>query len=553
MAVYDRAAGFFDQPAVSFLQKRQLDILICVALPLALLILASGFGPSILMDDALISFHYAQNLSQGHGLVWNLGEPPTQGFTNMSFVLLAALGIRLGLSPILVAYSLNGLGIAATLISLRLLAGRLFPQNRLLSLLPVLLVSLSWYHYANALSGLETLFCTGLIFMTCAFALRYLETGQSRYFAALLAAGFAACLTRPDSVPFVGLWFLMLWFARPAKRRQVLAGIGLFAAAGLIYLIFLTLYFGNPLPNPFYIKVNSGHVLPGLSYIRNFLLAVMLPAAIPALPAVRLIHKRSAWLSVLPYLAVFFLPLFYVFVDPLQGGDFRFLHPATCFILFLAGVGLSDVILDLTARQQAPARVRLKVSARYVLTMSAVIVFIVMVGLTTVEALIMRVKLGAASQLPLTPYVQTAVAVATIPDIQNALVAYGDAGALPYYAGVRFLDVVGLNDNTIAREANRRGAGWVIEYILGRAPDMIGFYSSPDGQIFNEAHGVIGAAYSELYRHPQFQDNYTFVGGLTYNDFTVNNWFVRRDSAYAAALREAIRSVADRRDMQFTP
>ena len=34
-------------------------------------------------DDAFVSFRYAENLINGYGLVFNPGEPPVEGYTNI--------------------------------------------------------------------------------------------------------------------------------------------------------------------------------------------------------------------------------------------------------------------------------------------------------------------------------------------------------------------------------------------------------------------------------------------------------------------------------------
>src|SRR5262245_49795700 len=59
-------------------------------------------------DDAFISFRYARNLSDGSGLVWNPDER-VEGYTNFSWVLLLAAGMRIGLEPEVLA---NVLGVA---------------------------------------------------------------------------------------------------------------------------------------------------------------------------------------------------------------------------------------------------------------------------------------------------------------------------------------------------------------------------------------------------------------------------------------------------------
>lgn len=37
----------------------------------------------VLFDDAMISMRYARNFAEGNGLVWNPGETPVEGYTNL--------------------------------------------------------------------------------------------------------------------------------------------------------------------------------------------------------------------------------------------------------------------------------------------------------------------------------------------------------------------------------------------------------------------------------------------------------------------------------------
>jgi len=39
-------------------------------------------------EDAAILMRYAQHLAAGHGIVWNVGEPPVDGATDFLFMLL---------------------------------------------------------------------------------------------------------------------------------------------------------------------------------------------------------------------------------------------------------------------------------------------------------------------------------------------------------------------------------------------------------------------------------------------------------------------------------
>jgi hypothetical protein len=48
-----------------------------------------------MLDDAFISFRYAQHFADGHGLVFNLdpSEPPVEGYTNFAWTMWLALGL----------------------------------------------------------------------------------------------------------------------------------------------------------------------------------------------------------------------------------------------------------------------------------------------------------------------------------------------------------------------------------------------------------------------------------------------------------------------------
>ena len=66
----------------------------------------------VVVDDAYISFQFARHLNQGHGLVWNVGDPPVEGYSNFLWVMLLSLTDRLGIDY---AVAGLGLGIAAGL------------------------------------------------------------------------------------------------------------------------------------------------------------------------------------------------------------------------------------------------------------------------------------------------------------------------------------------------------------------------------------------------------------------------------------------------------
>ena len=53
-------------------------------------LVALAWGRRFVVDDAFISFRYAEHLAMGHGLVWNPGEH-VEGYTNFLWTLLMTL------------------------------------------------------------------------------------------------------------------------------------------------------------------------------------------------------------------------------------------------------------------------------------------------------------------------------------------------------------------------------------------------------------------------------------------------------------------------------
>ena len=99
-------------------------------------------------DDAYITFRFAGNLVRGHGLVWNEGGPPVEGYTNFLWMLLSALGIQLGLDPGRVSQIVGTVAGVCVLLYVYRFARRLFGQSPLEAMVPVGLLAASGPHAA---------------------------------------------------------------------------------------------------------------------------------------------------------------------------------------------------------------------------------------------------------------------------------------------------------------------------------------------------------------------------------------------------------------------
>ena len=82
----------------------------------ALAILAVSYAAVVLalfpkwtVDDAFITYRYAENLAHHSELTWNVGEEPVEGYTGVALPVLVAAWIKVGGSAV-VAGKLIGVG-----------------------------------------------------------------------------------------------------------------------------------------------------------------------------------------------------------------------------------------------------------------------------------------------------------------------------------------------------------------------------------------------------------------------------------------------------------
>ena len=167
-----------------------------------------------LVDDAFISWRYAQHLAAGHGLVFNIGEAqPVEGYTNLAWVLVMAVVQRIGLDP---AGASRALSVACGVLLLWLFSGAVSRRSRstsaavlaslFLATLPPLVV---W-----ATGGLET-----MAFALCVFATHErLGAGSPRSagsenWQAKLIRSWAASTQPEKSVLYLPPHLRIVWFA----------------------------------------------------------------------------------------------------------------------------------------------------------------------------------------------------------------------------------------------------------------------------------------------------------------------------------------------------
>jgi len=297
--------------------------------------LTGAWRLSWLCDDAFISFRYARNLVEGHGLVFNIGER-VEGYTNFLWTVLMAAGVMARVHPgqlaIVLGLAAFGCALALSWRVAMALSSRRSPPT--VSIAAVLLGG-SYTFASYATSGLETMLGATLVLLSVERALRHWPLAAG-------LAGVAAVWTRPDhAIFYFGLAAAMA--LERARRRELLR---FFAPFGLIYVPYFLMrwaWYGELLPNTFHAKSGAGSYLgQGVLYLVACALGCGLPGLIP-LAAVGIAHLRRHLLTRFILLSV---PIYLFYVARI-GGDFmlgRLLVPALPLFAVLAEAGARRLV-----------------------------------------------------------------------------------------------------------------------------------------------------------------------------------------------------------------
>ena len=480
-------------------------ILLVVALVAAsaLLILHARVFWRYTVDDAYISFRYAKNLIDGHGLVYNPGER-VEGYSNLAWTLLFALLSLVSAEPVGLAKAV-GVGMGVASLPFVLLLGLEASGSAVVAALGVLLVAIDPFVAVWLVAGLETpLFLLALAILAWASARRH----RGVY----VVAGAVAALCRPEAAALLGLLALAHTIAargtRP-RRLELWAYLPLLVVAA--QTIFRLSYYGAWVPNTALIKTGGGwpQYQQGAVYLFELfddwscqlgLLALCLaPFLIGGRPAV-----RSALVLALAYLA------FLVY----SGGDYFALYRLAVPVLPLLTVVLLATLAEVGGRLQlrGPARV---------LTAGALVLCLGLAPLLKSEAgrqrLIREIDTMDGFLRPAAYWLRDH-------SPPGATIALTVAGAIPYYSGLRTIDRLGLCDAEIARAdipwADRHYgiAKYDSDSVLRRQPDWI--LLNLDEATVLRARGpeeLAARAYvpadRDLLSKPRFYQDYRLVPG----------------------------------------
>ncbi len=457
-----------------------------VGLPLALLIAHGLLYLRALawdvVDDAYISFRYARNLMEGHGLVFNVGEK-VEGYTNFLWTVLLAPFIGLGIPPAPIAV-LGGLAFGGVTLWLVYRLGRRV-GGLWVGALASLFLALDGSFALWSVGGMETLMFTCLTF---AGAAAYLHEQSEPDHWPLSGPLFAlAAMTRPEGVMLfavtAGHQVLVRLFeeGRPFRGRDVVR-ILLFGGLWGSYFLGRWWYYGFPLPNTFYAKVDPegtrAQLMRGVRYLLTFARIHLGYVAWLPLAVLFLRRRVDRWVTyALGMMGSYGAYVAYV------GGDWsvgRFLVPLLPFFYLLLVQGLTEGYRWLKQAQGTGLSILL-----HRLSLGALVLFLVGMGLASswwgeyglfirpFEAGLAnraRIAMGCWLRENLPP---------------DTVIGVDAAGELPYYSRLCTIDLFGITQPAIAHMAvPHMGQGtpghekFGLGFVLAQRPDVIIIYGN---------------------------------------------------------------------------
>jgi hypothetical protein len=185
--------------------------------------------PKQVVDDSYILFRYAENFKNGNGLVWNRGEY-LEAYTGILALILLII------SPLDFILTTQLVGIISFFLGGIILY--LLTKESSIKWLILICYMFAPAIYIHVFSGLET-----CLFMTLSLISIYFWKEEKEYY--LLASLSLLTLTRPE-----GLLLAILLLLKKKNYKSLLIYL-LFVG---VYIILKYIYYGDVLPNSFYYK-----------------------------------------------------------------------------------------------------------------------------------------------------------------------------------------------------------------------------------------------------------------------------------------------------------
>ena len=416
-----------------------------------------------LFDDAMISMRYAKNLANGYGLVWNPGGERVEGYTNPLWVFFMALFHLLPLSEskISLPIQLSGMGfLLINLFCVKKIADFLSKGDRFASLTAVFLTAFYYPLIFWSLRGMEVSVLVCIVNLSIWLALRSVHAGRPSMVMYLILG--IATLVRPDLIVTAISILVYVLVVDPRNRRgNAVLGFTVLFSFVLLQTAFRLTYFGEFLPNTYYLKMTGYPALLRISrglIVTPKFLCTMIPLVLLAPFVYGFLRRNSQALLLFWIFSTQMLYSIYVGGDAweLWGRSNRYVVIAVPALFILLGCTLAEMrrlFSDSEYSNAIPLSEKGVTLSAIALVLGAQLSFnaIPSTGEFKEWLLLDRPYMADADR----GSVETALMLKRI-TTPDATIAVTSSGVLPYFSDRTAIDLLGKNDKKIARQKMRQ-------------------------------------------------------------------------------------------------
>ncbi|WP_419420895.1 protein LphB [Legionella sp. D16C41] len=417
------------------------------------------------VDDMYISLRYAKHLANGQGLLWNVNEPPVEGYSNFSFVMFAVLAIKLGLNPVVTLKMMGLVGLLCATCSIYLLTRLWF--SPLLSLLPCFGMVLYRGQIIWAVSGFETTTYQALLYFSLFALLRGLgyqnypkiraKSSQLGFIISGLLLAFAS-LTRPEGPFFIILFYTIAWFDSFRDSKPFLfLGLLVFSLIYIPYFGWRLYYFGQLFPNSIHCK---GLVASYFGQLDKSYLQLAWPFLLLISLAIWKAKDRLHyyfWLPSVTYL------LLLISADPIVAFENRLFLPAFILLLPLSLKGIGIIVNYFLENGSQDNYFHFIV---IIIAIWIGFFFIPALSLSNLAYFTINPQRGQLLREQILYWLEK-----NIPPKSQVVLA--DSGLIPYYSSLNFIDSFCLNNKEMAKNPDKNSAEQECMRIIKQKPKVI--------------------------------------------------------------------------------
>ncbi len=405
-------------------------------------------GHAFTSDDAFITYKYAENLFLGNGIVFNIGER-VEGYSNFLYLIFVSIGYYFTTEYIYI-YSvvINSLFLYASLFIFFKLININFDKQ--LSYLATLLLSLNPAIWANINTGLETIFVF-FIFICFWYVLKKDDTPKLFW---LFFLSLISILLRVDG--FILPLIVVLYLFISSKRKLSLELFIFIVFIMVCYTLFRLYYYDDVIANTYYAKV-SGDILKRIKSGFLFLYEESFYNAIAFFCIFVFYFIWKKFKAGFKNIICFELTFFIVWLSYILyiGGDIyqeRFLLP------FLA-LGIYFFIFFLEKKS---------------LFLKS---FLVILAIALSMIVFFKDARFSYEKKDYDMWIYLGKFLKVVPS--DYILAIDAVGKVPFYSGLKTIDILGLNDKYLAKldiSGRNFSAGhnkFDVDYVLSKNPELI--------------------------------------------------------------------------------